>query len=43
MVHLSLPKFDVVSETDLLDGLEALGVTDVMDLPPLISPPSPRR
>ena len=30
-VHLSLPKFDVVSETDLLDGLEALGVTDVMD------------
>lgn len=31
MVHLSLPKFDVVSETDLLDGLEALGVTDVMD------------
>lgn len=30
-VDLSLPKFDVVSETDLTDGLNALGITDVFN------------
>ena len=30
-VHLSMPKFDVSSELDLIGGLEALGVTDVFD------------
>lgn len=30
-VHLSLPKFDVVSGTDLSQGLKALGVTDIFD------------
>ncbi|MBO4854506.1 MAG: hypothetical protein J5482_05160 [Oscillospiraceae bacterium] len=31
LVRLSLPKFDVSSDTDLIDGLRALGVTDVLD------------
>lgn len=31
MVHLTLPKFDVSSRISLLDGLNALGVTDVLD------------
>ncbi len=30
-VNLSIPKFDVSSQTDLRDGLYALGVTDVFD------------
>lgn len=30
-IQLSLPKFDVVSKKDLVDGLKALGVTDVFD------------
>ena len=30
-IHLALPKFDVASDTDLLGGLQSLGVTDVMD------------
>ena len=30
-VNLSVPKFDVVSDQDLIDGLQALGVTDVFD------------
>ena len=30
-IHLSMPKFDVSSELDLIGGLEALGVTDVFD------------
>lgn len=30
-IHLALPKFDVTSDTDLLAGLQSLGVTDVMD------------
>lgn len=31
IVNLSLPKFDVSSQTDLLEGLKTLGVTDAMD------------
>lgn len=31
IVHFSLPKFDVMSQTDLVEGLKALGVTDVFD------------
>lgn len=30
-VNLAIPKFDVVSDADLKDGLKALGVTDVFD------------
>lgn len=30
-VELSLPKFEVQSSTDLVDGLKSLGVTDVFD------------
>ena len=30
-VHLSVPKFDVSSDIDLVSGLKALGVTDVFD------------
>ena len=32
IVDLSLPKFDVSSDLDLREGLQALGVTDVFDL-----------
>lgn len=31
IVNLSLPKFDISSQTDLAEGLQALGVTDVFD------------
>ena len=31
IVHESIPKFDVSSQSDLRDGLQALGVTDVFD------------
>ncbi|MCD7742787.1 MAG: hypothetical protein LUH13_00625 [Oscillospiraceae bacterium] len=31
-VNFSVPKFDVSGETDLTEGLRALGVTDVFDL-----------
>ena len=34
-VNLSMPKFDVTSKIDLIDGLQALGVHDVFD--PVIS------
>ena len=30
-IHLSMPKFDVVSETDLTNGLKEMGITDVFD------------
>lgn len=30
-IHLSLPKFDISSQLDLCEGLQALGVTDVFD------------
>jgi len=30
-VHLSVPKFDVASQTDLVAGMKALGVTDIFD------------
>ena len=30
-VHMSVPKFDVVSDQDLIGGLKELGVTDVFD------------
>ena len=30
-VHLSMPKFDVSSDLDLIEGLRSLGVTDVFD------------
>ena len=30
-VNLALPKFDITSETNLLEGLATLGVTDVLD------------
>lgn len=30
-IHLSMPKFDVSSDLDLIDGLMELGVTDVFD------------
>lgn len=31
IINLSLPKFDVASSTDLIDGIEKLGVSDVFD------------
>ena len=31
IIRLTLPKFDVVSDLDLIEGLKALGVTDVFD------------
>ena len=31
MINLSLPKFDVSSDLDLVGGLKALGITDVFD------------
>ena len=31
LVHLRLPKFDAASQLSLIDGLKALGVTDVFD------------
>ena len=31
IVNLSVPKFDVVSDMDLIPGLQALGITDVFD------------
>ena len=31
LIHLSLPKFDVAAETDLIEPLKALGITDVFD------------
>ena len=30
-IHLSLPKFDISSQSDLADGMKALGITDVFD------------
>ncbi len=30
-INLAMPKFDVVSEINLIDGLKAMGVTDVFD------------
>ena len=30
-VHLTVPKFDVSSDLDLVEGLKAMGVTDVFD------------
>lgn len=44
-VNLSMPKFDVVSTLDLVDGLKALGVTDIFDpklsnFTPLLDPDS---
>lgn len=31
-INLSMPKFDVSSDLDLIEGLKALGVTDVFDM-----------
>ncbi|MBD5084300.1 MAG: serpin family protein [Clostridiales bacterium] len=31
-IHLSMPKFDVSSDLDLIEGLKALGVTDVFNM-----------
>ena len=31
-INLAMPKFDVVSEIDLVDGLKAMGITDVFDV-----------
>lgn len=31
IVNLSLPKFDVSSDLDLIEGLQALGITDIFD------------
>lgn len=31
LINLSLPKFDVVSDTDLIPGMQALGIKDVFD------------
>ena len=31
LIRLSLPKFDVVSDTDLIPGMQALGIKDVFD------------
>ena len=39
IIHLSMPKFDVSAQLDLIPGLRALGVTDVFD--PLLSDFSP--
>ncbi len=30
-IHLSVPKFDVSSDLDLIEGLKSLGITDVFD------------
>ena len=30
-INLSLPKFDVVNQTDLIEGMKAMGVTDIFD------------
>lgn len=30
-IHLSLPKFDVVNQMDLIEGMKAMGVTDIFD------------
>jgi len=30
-INLSLPKFDVVNQIDLIDGMKAMGVTDIFD------------
>lgn len=30
-IYLSMPKFDVASETNLVDGLQRMGITDVFD------------
>ncbi len=30
-IHLSLPKFDVVKQMDLIDGMKAMGVTDIFN------------
>lgn len=30
-IHLKMPKFDVVSQTDLIEGFQSLGITDVFD------------
>ena len=45
-VHLSVPRFDAVSDLDLADSLKALGVTDVFDpnaadFSPMLSPDTP--
>ncbi len=39
LIHLSMPKFDIASQIDLREGLQALGVTDVFD--PAVSDFSP--
>ncbi|MBO7739637.1 MAG: hypothetical protein J6S18_04620 [Oscillospiraceae bacterium] len=31
IVNMSVPKFDVVSDIDLADGLKSMGITDVFD------------
>ena len=31
ILHLKMPKFDVVSQTDLIEGFQSLGITDVFD------------
>ena len=31
LIRLSLPKFDVVSDTDLIPGMQAMGINDVFD------------
>jgi len=31
IINLSMPKFDVASETDLRDGMKAMGITDVFN------------
>lgn len=30
-IHLKMPKFDVVSQTDLIQGFQDLGITDIFD------------
>ena len=30
-IHLSLPKFDIVSQQNLIDGMKNLGITDIFD------------
>ena len=45
LIHLSLPKFDVVSEIDLIDGLKQMGIRDVFnsakaDFTPLTDAPN---
>ena len=39
IVHLSVPRFDVSSDLDLIEGLQRLGITDVFD--PTVSDFSP--